>query len=246
MMPGRRTKGNALTVPRCLAGEVRGIFGARPSPACLDRRGQKKSAGTRLADGMFAGVAEAYRSRTYHRRLSLPPVLKTGRHTGDDTPPHDRHICDTKPGGKQARPARAGVRQGAALRRCPGPRACGGHGGQGARARIVGPGYLSPERGRALSGPGRLRRGCRQGRQASRSPVPSSPRVNTSPFVPTVARFPVPPALPIARREKRLILFLIPDRCRLTPCRRSEYLGSLAQTGAPSAQRFTALQWRPN
>lgn len=136
---------------------------------------KKKSAGTRLADGMLAGVAEAYRSRTYHRRLSLPPVLKTGRHTGDDTPPHDRHICDTKPGGKQARPARAGVRQGAALRRCPGPRACGGHGGQGARARIVRPDCLSPERGRALSGPGRLRRGCRQGRQASRSPVPPSP-----------------------------------------------------------------------
>ena len=112
-------------------------------------------------------LAETYRSRTYRRRLSLPPVLKTGRHTGDDTPPHDSHICDTKPGGKQVRPA----------------------------AR-------------------------RRGRERD---------------------FPVSPALPIARREKRLILFLIPDRCRLTPCRRSEYLDCLAQTGAPSAQRFTAL-----
>ena len=229
-----------------LCGRGAGDPGSPSVSGMPGQEGTKKSAGTRLADGMLAGVAEAYRSRTYHRRLSLPPVLKTGRHTGDDTPPHDRHICDTKPGGKQARPARAGVRQGAALRRCPGPRACGGHGGQGARARIVRLGCLSPERGRALSGPGRLRRGCRQGRQASRSPVPPSPRVNTSPSVPTVARFPVPPALPIARREKRLILFLIPDRCRLTPCLRSEYLGSLAQTGAPSAQRFTALQWRPN
>ena len=50
-------------------------------------------------------MAEAYRSRTYRRRLSLPPVLKTGRHTGDDTPPHNSHIYDTKPGGKQVRPA---------------------------------------------------------------------------------------------------------------------------------------------
>ncbi len=32
-------------------------------------------------------VAEAYRSRTYHGHLCPPPVLKTGRHTGDETLP---------------------------------------------------------------------------------------------------------------------------------------------------------------
>lgn len=47
------------------------------------------------------GMAETYRSRTYRRRSSLPPVLKTGRHTGDDTPPHVS-LSATKPDGKQA------------------------------------------------------------------------------------------------------------------------------------------------
>ncbi len=32
-------------------------------------------------------VAEAYRGRTYHGHLCPPPVLKTGRHTGDETLP---------------------------------------------------------------------------------------------------------------------------------------------------------------
>ena len=33
-------------------------------------------------------LAETYRGRTYHRPQGLPPVLKTGRHTGDETSPH--------------------------------------------------------------------------------------------------------------------------------------------------------------
>lgn len=32
-------------------------------------------------------MAEAYRSRTYRGHLYPPPVLKTGRHTGDETLP---------------------------------------------------------------------------------------------------------------------------------------------------------------
>lgn len=47
--------------------------------------------------------------------------------------------------------------------------------------------------------------------------------------------------LPIARTKKRLIFFGIPDRRRLTPSRRSEYLERLVRFRAPSAQRFTAL-----
>ena len=164
MMPGRRTKGNALTVSRRVTCYRQRPPCHGPVPMCPEQgSSDTKKVRRHEACGRDAcGMAEAYRSRTYRRRLSLPPVLKTGRHTGDDTPPHDRHICDTKPGGKQACPA--------------------------ARSR-------------------------RAGRHRD---------------------FSVSPALPIARREKRLILFLIPDRCRLTPCRRSEYLESLAQTGAPS------------
>ena len=32
-------------------------------------------------------LAETYRSRTYQRPFDRPPVLKTGRHTGDETFP---------------------------------------------------------------------------------------------------------------------------------------------------------------
>ena len=38
----------------------------------------------RLSD---SDLAEAYRSRTYQRPFDRPPVLKTGRHTGDETFP---------------------------------------------------------------------------------------------------------------------------------------------------------------
>lgn len=34
------------------------------------------------------GLAETYRSRTYRRPFDRPLVLKTRRHTGDETPPH--------------------------------------------------------------------------------------------------------------------------------------------------------------
>ncbi len=48
----------------------------------------------RLSD---SDLAEAYRSRTYRRPHSRPLVLKTRRHTGNDTPPQSKTFtCSRK------------------------------------------------------------------------------------------------------------------------------------------------------
>ena len=105
MMPVSQAKGNVLTVSRRAACyRCRVPASLRPGRRAPEN-GQKKARRHEACGRTVGGMAEGYRSRTYRRRLSLPPVLKTGRHTGDDTPPHDSHICDTKPGGKQVRPA---------------------------------------------------------------------------------------------------------------------------------------------
>ena len=44
----------------------------------------EKNAGARSPESSVAG---AHRGRTYRRPHSLPPVLKTGRYTGNDTLP---------------------------------------------------------------------------------------------------------------------------------------------------------------
>lgn len=44
--------------------------------------------------GAYLLLAEAYRSRTYLRGLARTPVLKTGRHTGDETLPICGEIAD--------------------------------------------------------------------------------------------------------------------------------------------------------
>ena len=51
-------------------------------------------------------LAETYRSRTYLRPFSLTLVLKTRRHTGDDTSPHGLFCYQRAwPSGKRLRQA---------------------------------------------------------------------------------------------------------------------------------------------